>query len=78
MAAVARILAVVRGAVVNKPMLHVASCPNVRANVVMVLQSAPQEVHDDDLTVVDEVTTMEDSGDEDNDEDGHSLGDNDI
>ena len=31
--------------------------------------SAPQEVHNDDLAVVDEVTTMEDSGDEDNDED---------
>ena len=37
MAAVARILAVVRGAVVNKPMLYEASCANVRANVVMVL-----------------------------------------
>ena len=40
--------------------------------------SAPQEVHNDDLAVVDEVTTMEDSGDEDNDEDGHSLSDNDF
>ena len=27
--------------------------------------SAPQEVHNDDLAVVDEVTTMEDSGDRD-------------
>ena len=34
--------------------------------------SAPQEVHNDDLAVV------EDSGDEDNDEDGHSLSDNDF
>ena len=40
--------------------------------------SAPQEVHNDDFAVVDEVTTMEDSGDEDNDEDGHSLSDNDF
>ena len=34
--------------------------------------SAPQEVHNDYLAIVDEVTTLEDSGDEDNDEDGHS------
>ena len=34
-------------------------------------------MHNDDLAVMDEVTTMEDSGDEDNDEDGHSLCDND-
>ena len=40
--------------------------------------SAPQEVHNDDLAVVDEVTTMDDSGDEENDEDGHSLSDNDF
>ena len=40
--------------------------------------SAPQEVHNDDLAVVDEVTTMEDSGDKDNDEDGHLLSDNDF
>ena len=35
-------------------------------------------MHNDDLAVVDEVITMEDSGDEDNDEDGHSLSDNDF
>ena len=33
-------------------------------------------MRNDDLAVVDEVTTMEDSGDEDNDVDGHSLSDN--
>ena len=35
-------------------------------------------MHNDDLAVVDEVTTMEDSGDEDNDEDEHLLSDNDF
>ena len=35
-------------------------------------------MHNDDLAVVDEVTTMEDSGDEDNDEYGHLLSDNDF
>ena len=35
-------------------------------------------MHNDDLAVVDEVTTMVGSGDEDNDEDGHSLSDNDF
>ena len=35
-------------------------------------------MHNDDLAVVDEVTTMEGSGDEDNDEYGHSLSDNDF
>ena len=35
-------------------------------------------MHNDDLAVVDEVTTMEDSGDEYNDEDGRSLSDNDF
>ena len=34
--------------------------------------SSPQEAHNDDLAVV------EDSGDEDNDENGHSLSDNDF